>query len=81
MKTSGNIISLVPLSLDIELDLKLLRESVQRQFKSDLSIYELPFDLGNYFNPDRLQYSANDILQKLLESVPDEEANFMPPKE
>ncbi|MFH1852224.1 MAG: archaemetzincin [Candidatus Neomarinimicrobiota bacterium] len=66
MVTSGTIY-LVPFSIEIDHLLLQLQDIIQQQFKYHTRIKEQHFDLSRYFNPDRVQYSANDILAHLLE--------------
>ncbi len=69
MKEFSGIIQLVPLSLDIQLDMHSIIDRVRSQFHNDLKLHEIKFDLSQYFNPDRLQYSANEILPQLVKNA------------
>lgn len=69
MIDSGNTIHLIPLSLDDDIDLVILKKAVAKQFKMELQLKEVHIDLSSFFNPDRVQYSANEILTALLDSA------------
>ncbi len=64
-------IYLVPISIDADNILQQLQDAIRHQFNYTTRIKEQHFDLSQYFNPERVQYSANDILSQLLNQVPD----------
>ncbi len=65
MINSGKI-SIVPLSIEIEGIWPSLTDYINTQFGCTAHINEQNMDLSDYFNPERIQYSANDILNWLL---------------
>jgi len=66
---SGTI-NIVPLSFGENFDLLTLIEPVKRQFNYQVKSQDIYIDLSEYFDPERVQYSANDILHCLLHHAP-----------
>jgi len=71
MNSRTGTIYLVPISIDADNILQQLQDAIRHQFNYDTRIKELHCDLSKYFNPERVQYSANDILSQLLYQVQD----------
>jgi archaemetzincin len=54
-----------------------LAKPIKQQFQYDLRIVDIHLELDDCYNAERTQYSANDVLEKLIGAHPDNDSKIV----